>query len=174
MNDHEIRSLAAYAFGLASACPDPFLGFSIEAWEATFQCGSRDGYVFDSDLEAGLPTSGAVDDLRSKLSALGIEVRATLRFEQRPREMTGSPIDPNAPDHIAILDVELPPNGCGVSFSFVCERQWIELEPVSGSPDRYCNSCTKMVRRCNSIAELEDAARNNQCVSVSSDLLKSQ
>jgi hypothetical protein len=163
MSDDDIRVLADCAVRLSAADPNAFLPYDSENWRLVLEVARRDNCIFESEISIGLGSrpsanSAGYKQFSAALEALGIEIRSN----SLPERLDVPPIQ---------MGVLHPPEVCTLSLSFVCHRDWIDLKPLPMSSDRFCTSCSKTVRRCTTVAELEDAQQKQQCVSFAVGLI---
>lgn len=55
-------------------------------------------------------------------------------------------------------------------FNFRCEAQWSGMLPTTNRAVRFCGSCERSVRLCETDSELLEAIRNNECVAIPDEL----
>ena len=53
-----------------------------------------------------------------------------------------------------------------VTFDFVCDRRWEELNPTEERAVRFCEACRQNVHYCDTIVEARRHARDGHCIAV--------
>jgi hypothetical protein len=68
-------------------------------------------------------------------------------------------------------EMELPP-WRPLSFTYVCDRQWQDLDAAEGDGVRFCTTCKEKVHYCDTIGKAREHARAGHCVAVDLGVLR--
>ena len=115
------------------------------------------GFLTHQEIYDLLPTHLAneesLDGIISLINEIGVTVCETSPASGDFLSTTGSPTPPET-------------EGCMVSFSFVCNKEWEDLELIDEARIRHCVQCSRLVHLCYSDAEAVEAAKLGRCITL--------